>query len=295
MILVVGSTGFLGSEICRQLVAAGKPVRGMVRSTSALEKVERLKAMGVQTVFGDLRDPASLASACQGVDTVITTATTTISMQPGDSIPVTDQQGTLDLVKTAQAAGVGRFVYTSVPLETVECPLTVAKRTVEQALKASELIYTILRPGIIMEIWLSPLLGFDYPNAKATLYGDGHTKLPYITLGDVARYVLESLTNPAARNATFELCYPQTYSLLEVVHIFEKIAGRSFELQFVPEAALSAQRAAATDPLQISFASLMLNMTRGIRFDSSQARKVFSFPLTSVDDYAQRVLATMPA
>lgn len=59
MILVVGSTGFLGSEICRRLAAAGKPVRGLVRSTSSPDKVDRLKAMGVQTVLGELRDPDS--------------------------------------------------------------------------------------------------------------------------------------------------------------------------------------------------------------------------------------------
>ena len=108
MILVVGSTGVLGSEICRRLTASGKSVRGLVRSSSAPEKVDRLKAMGVETVLGDLRDPSSLAAACQGVDTVITTATTTISMQPGDSIPVTDQQGQLDLVNAARQAGVRR-------------------------------------------------------------------------------------------------------------------------------------------------------------------------------------------
>ena len=95
MILVVGSTGILGSDICRRLTSQGKVVRGLVRSTSNPERVAALKGWGVETVLGDLRDPASLARACQGVDTVITTATTTISMQPGDSIPVTDQQGQL--------------------------------------------------------------------------------------------------------------------------------------------------------------------------------------------------------
>src|SRR5512139_1004687 len=130
MILVVGSTGILGGEICRRLRKAGQPVRGLVRSTSAEEKVARLKAMGVETVLGDLRDPASLQAACQGVDTVITTATTTISMQPGDSIPVTDQQGQLDLVKAASAAGVRRFVFMSIPLNIEPCPLNTAKRTV---------------------------------------------------------------------------------------------------------------------------------------------------------------------
>src|SRR5659263_117623 len=136
MILVVGSTGILGSEICRRLTAAGKPVRGLVRSSSAPEKVARLKAMGVQTVLGDLREPASLLAACQGVEAVITTASTTLSMQPGDSIPVTDQQGQLDLVAAARKAGVRQFVMVSIPQNIEASPLTAAKRTVERAIQA---------------------------------------------------------------------------------------------------------------------------------------------------------------
>ncbi len=294
MILVVGSTGVLGSEICCRLATAGKPVRGLVRSTSAPEKVERLKSLGVQTVLGDLRDPASLAKACSGVDTVITTATTTMSMQPGDSIPVTDQQGQLDLVKAAKQAGVRHFIMVSIPLGVSACPLTTAKRTVENAIMASGMTYTILRPCIFMEIWLSPALGFDYTNAKVTLYGEGHTKNGYVSVGDVAQYVVESLDNPAARNEIFEIA-AQSLNLLEVVRFFEKAGGKSFELSFVPEAALAAQRAAATDPLQHSFATLMLDTAQGhLTADSTKARAVFKFPTVSVADYAQNVLIHLP-
>jgi len=289
MILVVGSTGNLGSEICRRLTAAGKPVRGLVRSTSAPEKVDRLKAMGVQTVLGDLRDPASLAAACKGVEAVITTATTTLSMQPGDSIPVTDQQGQLDLVKAAKEAGVRQFVMVSIPLVMEACPLTTAKRTVERAIQTSGMDYTILCASIFMEVWLSPPLGFDYPNAKATIYGDGHARLRYISLGDVAQYAVESLSNPAARNTVFEIGQPQTTSLLEVVRTFEKVNGKSFELQFVPAAALEAQRNAATDPLQVSFAALMHQMAVEMDVNCSKALKAFSIPLASIEDYARRV------
>ncbi len=291
MILVVGSTGVLGFEICRRLAKAGKPVRGLVRPSSNPQKVAQLKALGVETVQGDLRIPCSLSGACQGVEVVISTATTTVSMQPGDSIPVTDQQGQLDLVKAARAAGVRRFVLVSIPLTAEDCALTTAKRTVEKAIMDSGMEFTILCPCINMEIWLSPTLGFDYPNAKATIFGDGHAKNGYISQGDVAEYVVESLDNPAARNAVFELGLPKLYSLLEVVRIFEKVSGKSFELQFVPLAALEAQRAAATDPLQETFATLTHNMATGMQVDPCQAEQAFTFPLVSVEDYARGALA----
>jgi uncharacterized protein YbjT (DUF2867 family) len=290
MILVVGSTGALGSEICRRLTHQGKAVRGLVRVTSNPERVAALKTWGVETVLGDLRDPASLAKACRGVDTVITTANTTTSMQPGDSIPVTDQQGQADLVKSALQAGVARFILVSIPLNMEDCPFTTAKRTVEKAIMESGMDYTILCPSIFMEVWLSPALGFDYANAKAAIYGEGHAKNQYISLGDVAQYIMDCLDNSAARNQFIEAGQSQTTSMLEAVRTFEKIAGKSFELEFIPEAALVAQRAASTDPLQISFATMMLNMAHGIRVDTKQAERLFSFPLTSVDDYARSVL-----
>ena len=290
MILVVGSTGYLGGEICRRLTSHGKAVRGLVRVTSNPERVAALKAWGVETVLGDLRDPASLAKACQSVDTVITTANTITSMQPGDSIPVTDQQGQIDLVKSARQAGVGRFILVSIPLNMEDSPFTAAKRTVEKAIMESGMDYTILCPSIFMEVWLSPALGFDYANAKAAIYGDGHAKNQYISLGDVAQFAVECVDNPASRNQVIELGQSQTTSMLEAVRIFEKIGGKSFELQFVPEAALAAQRAASTDPLQVSFATSMLNMAHGIRVDTALADRLFSFPLASVEDYARSVL-----
>jgi uncharacterized protein YbjT (DUF2867 family) len=230
------------------------------------------------------------------VDAIITTATTTISMQPGDSIPVTDQQGQLDLVQAAQQAGVRKFVYLSIPQEMEPCPLTTAKHTVEQAIMSSGMDYTILCPGIFMEIWLSPVLGFDHLNAKATIYGDGHAKNAYISLGDVAEYAVQSLDNSAASNALFELGHPQMYSLLEIVRIFEEASGKSFELQFVPAVVLEAQRDAATDSLQNSFAAMMHNLATGIRVDTSRAQKVFpDIQLKSVKDYAsQAVLIKFP-
>ena len=62
MILVVGATGPLGSEICRSLRAAGQPVCGLVRASSGREKVEQLQAARVAAVIADLKDSDSIGS-----------------------------------------------------------------------------------------------------------------------------------------------------------------------------------------------------------------------------------------
>lgn len=290
MILVVGATGFLGSEICRQLRATGRPVAALVRSTSDQAKVEHLKKLGATLVYGDLKDRASLDQACQGITTVISTASAMISRQPDDSIPGVDQDGQMRLIEAAKAAGMSQMIYISTIIDT-ECPLVTAKRSVEQHLQQSGLTYTILRPSYFMEAWLSPLVGFDFPNAKAQIYGTGQNKISWIALGDVAQFAVAALDHPAAQNATIELGDPERVSPLAVVGIFEEIAGRSFEVQHVPEAALQAQKATATDPLQQSFLALMLAYAQGDAIDMQATLQTFPVQLTSVREYATRVLS----
>src|SRR5215468_3946759 len=85
-VLVVGATGIVGMEVCRQLAAAGKKVKGLVRISSQKEKVNGLREVGVETVPGDMKDPQSLYQAFNNVDAIISTASSTISHQEGDSI-----------------------------------------------------------------------------------------------------------------------------------------------------------------------------------------------------------------
>jgi uncharacterized protein YbjT (DUF2867 family) len=291
VILVVGATGSVGRAICRRLTAAGKPVRALVRPTAEPAKIAELAGYGATRVEGDLKDRASLDAACRGVAAVITTASTTLSRQPGDSLQSVDLEGQLQLVEAARKAGVPRFVYVSFSHNnTVESPLKTAKRTVEERLKRSGLVYTILAPSFFMEVWLGPALGFDIASAKAQIFGDGHKPISWISFEDVATFAVLCLDHPAARNATIELGGPEALSPLDVVKAAEGLSGRSFEVQLVPEAALSMQHRSATDPLQQSFAALMLAYANGDRIDMQKTLKTFPLELLSVTDYTRRVL-----
>ena len=291
MILVVGATGFLGSEICRRLTQAGQSVRGLVRTTSDPNVTSNLKEMGAQLVEGDLKDKASLVTACQGANAVISTATVTRSSQAGDSIEATDAAGQQNLIDAAKTAGVSQFIYVSYSGQIgTDDPLTLAKRSVEQRLQTSGMTYTILRPSYFIEAWLSPAFGFDYANAKATVYGAGENKLSWISLGDVAAFAVASLQNPTAQNAVLEIGGPDALSPLEVVTIFEEISGKKFDVQHVPEEALATQQATAPDSLQQAFAALMLAYAKGNAIPMEETLRKFPIPLRSVRDYAQQAL-----
>jgi uncharacterized protein YbjT (DUF2867 family) len=285
-VLVAGATGYLGSEICRQLISKNKNVKGLVRTTSDSNKVAQLKASGVETIEGDLKDKVSLENALHGVSAIISTVSSTLSRQEGDSIQTVDDEGQINLIDAAVKAGVNQLIYISF-CELGECPLQTAKRKVEKHLAESGLNYTILQPTYFMEVWLSPVLGFDYPNAKATIYGEGNNKISWIAIKDVASFAVAALDNPAAANKIIELGGPAALSPLEAVNIFETTKGTKFALQFVPKEALKAQRDAAQDPLSESFATLMLGVVSGSEIDMKNTLDDFPIQLTSVIDYAK--------
>ena len=286
MNLVVGATGLLGGEICRLLAAKAKSMRAMVRPTSDASKVAELESLHVEIVRGDLKNPSSLDAACQGVDAVISTASSTLSRQEGDSIQTVDLEGQLNLIDAARAADVDHFVLISFPPTNVSFPLQTAKRTVEKHLKESGITYTIFQPTCFMEVWLTPALGFDADNAQAQIYGSGEHKISWISYKDVAKFAVASLDSLEARNAVIELGGPEALSPLEVVQIFEESKGRKFGVQRVPEEALMQQKETATDPLQQSFAGLMLYYSQGNVIDMQETLQKFPLQLTSVRDYA---------
>jgi uncharacterized protein YbjT (DUF2867 family) len=105
MNLIVGATGLVGGEICRRLAADRKPVRALVRPTGDASRIDELRAAGAELVSGDLKEPASVQAACVGATAVLSTASSMLSRQPGDTIDGVDRLGQLQLIEAAKSAG----------------------------------------------------------------------------------------------------------------------------------------------------------------------------------------------
>src|SRR5262249_13601261 len=243
---------------------------------------------------GDMKDPQSLCQAFQNVDAIISTATSTISHQEGDSIETVDHAGQLNVAEAADAAGVQRVVLISFPpypAMTPEFPLQSTKPAVENRLKSKNFTYTILQPTYFMEIWLGPALGFDYVRAKAIIYGEGKNKISWIAIKDVARFAVASIDNPAARKRVIQPGGPDDLSLLDAVGIFEQESGQTFELQNVPDEALRAQMAAAPESLSKTFGGLMIGLNEVGTIDMKETLRNFPIRLTSVREYAKQMIA----
>jgi uncharacterized protein YbjT (DUF2867 family) len=291
MVLVVGATGLVGSEVCQRLAQSGEHVRALVRETSSPERVEALRSAGAELTIGDLKDPASLQRACQGVHAVVSTASATLSRQASDSIESVDGAGQLNLVRAAKNAGVERFVFVSFRLVPgVPFPLSDAKRAVEDAI--ADMNFTVIQASWFMEVWLSPALGFDYANAKARIFGRGTAPVSWVSFRDVAEMCVVALRHPAAARRIIEFGGPEALSALEVVRRFETKGGKNFELEYVSEEMLRAQYEQASNSMEQTFAGLMLGCAAGDAMDMQPVVDTFGVRLTSVDDYVRGVLGS---
>lgn len=111
-VLVTGGTGFLGSHVVRQLLAAGHRARLLYRSAAKLEALAGLK---FEAVLGDLHDSAALNRACAGCDAVMHIAAKADYWKDDDRAALwrINVEGARNLFAAAAAAGVGRVIFTS--------------------------------------------------------------------------------------------------------------------------------------------------------------------------------------
>ncbi len=109
--LVTGSTGYLGSELVRELRARDRPVRALVRSATAAALLE---GMGAEAVLGDVTDTGTLPAALEGVDRVFHLAGVVGHRAADDArLEAVNVVGARNLLTAAETAGVERVVFTS--------------------------------------------------------------------------------------------------------------------------------------------------------------------------------------
>ena len=146
-ILVIGSTGTIGSLVVQGLALQGANVSALVRQVGKAS----LPA-GVTGVVGDLTDPASLRKAMSGVRTLFLL----------NALAADELTQSLQALNVAREAGIQRIVYLSVihADKYAEVPHFTSKHTVERMIEKLDLPATILRPAYFMQndIGIQPVI-----------------------------------------------------------------------------------------------------------------------------------------
>ena len=284
-VLVSGSTGLVGGKICDLLASQGRAVRGLVRPTSDPDKVERLRALGADVVVGDVEQPGTLGPALDGVTRVVTTASTFPADQRPNAIDIVERGGTCNLVDAAVAAGVERFVHVSLLEAPTTYPHQQAKVAAEAYVKQSGIEYTIIKPGLFVDVWFSPPLGFDVAGGTIQIFGDGTATHTWICTDDVARFCVWALDADEARNASIELGGPDVVSQLDILGLYEERLGTHLERRFLPREQLERMHAEGQTPLEVSLAGVMLNCARGGYVDAAEVASESGIRLTPIREF----------
>lgn len=110
-VLVTGATGFIGFHVARLLKNKGLDVSALARKGSG---TKHLKAAGIKTIPGDIRDPVSVRKAVRGCTQVYHLAADYRLWVPDpETMYAINVQGTRNIMSASMDAGVLKVIYTS--------------------------------------------------------------------------------------------------------------------------------------------------------------------------------------
>lgn len=230
-VVVTGAFSYTGKYATRILLARGHAIRTLTHHTS------RTNPFGerVQVFPYAFEKPDQLAESLRGASTLINTYW--VRFPHGEMTFDHAVQNTRKLIGAARDAGVRRIVHVSIANPSLDSPLGYyrGKAQVEEAVKASGLSYTILRPTVIFgaeDILINNIAWFLRHFPVFGIPGDGRYGIRPIYVEDMA----ELLADAAERetNATIDAVGPETFAFEELVQLIARAIGASARLMHLP-------------------------------------------------------------
>ena len=265
-------------------IAAFRSVRILVRPGSDYDPLVRA---GARAVFGDLKAPITLIDALRGVETLITTAN---SAQRGgdDNVQNVDLIGNRHLVNSAKTVGVKHFIFVSSAQadDKSQSSYLQAKKKTEHHLIQSGMNYTIVASEPLIETWFSTsVLPAIKANRPSTIVGDGDRHHSYVSIYDVASFIIASVGNPNTRNMYMPIGGPQTTSWNEMYGLCESITGKRIPVAHVQPGEDIPDMA---EGMQELFAEMAMYDSS---VDSSKIAKIMNVKQTSIEEALRFILS----
>ena len=218
-IAITGATGFVGSHLLARL--AGAEVSCLARTPSAA-----LARSGCRVVPGAIDDLAALDALVAGADVVFHVAGLIAARSEAAFLAV-NRDGTAAVAQACRRAGVARLVYVSslavtgpsepgrpVDEKTAPRPVTPygrSKRAGEEAVRASGVVFTIVRPPIVYGPRDRQILRLFRMARRGLvpLLGDGSQELSLVHAADLSAAMVAAAASPAAAGRTYHAAHPE--------------------------------------------------------------------------------------
>ena len=229
MILVTGSTGFIGRHLTARLLADGQQIRCLLpeNRTSDLPW-----SQPVEIVTGNLGDEETAFKAVSGVHTIIHLESAQWWGRASDLERV-ELVGTRNLVTAARSARVGRIITLSQLGASLSSAYTLlrVKGMVEEVIRTSGLAYTIIRSGIVfgeddafinhiaMMLRASPLVYL--------MPGRGEVVLHPIYISDLVEAIVRSLELVDTVDTTLDVGGPEYVTVEDLIYTVMRVSGVS--------------------------------------------------------------------
>ena len=210
-ILVTGATGRVGHYLVEQLFEAGHQVRALTRNPAKAKF-----SQGVEVVAGDLTNPATLASALEGV-----TGLHLITFGSDNYAPLQTGQ---EIVALAEKAGVERVTVLSGGQNS---PL-------EQAVQASSLMWTLLQPVEFMTGALDYAESIRAEGVVRQPFGDRKTAIVHEV--DIAAVGAVALTEEGHAGKSYWITGPEMLTPRTMVRTIGETIGQDIEFVELTEA-----------------------------------------------------------
>jgi nucleoside-diphosphate-sugar epimerase len=139
-----------------------------------------------------------------------------------------------------------------------------------------------------METWIALPIGIPaITGQNVTIVGEGKRKHSFISLNDVAKFMIASINNPKAINQRIIIGGPKPYSMLDSVAVFEKVLNRQIPKNHV----------APGEPVP-GLPNLISEMLAGLNFFDSpiemdELSKLYGIELTSMEDFANEFVESL--
>ncbi|KAH7864733.1 hypothetical protein Vadar_033224 [Vaccinium darrowii] len=304
-ILVFGGTGYLGKCIVRASIKMGHPtyVYGRPITPSAkpskLELHMEFQSMGVLLIQGELSEHEKLVSLIKQVDVVICALGTPHIME---------QLKIIDALKVA--GNVKRFIPSDFgcdeDLITGLPPFQACldkKKKIRRAIEATGVPFTYLSSTCFGEYFFSFLLHpHDKNSEELNIYGSGESKVVFTREEDIAIYAVKAANDPRTCNRTvFFRPSKNILSQLELVSLWEKKAGRSYNKVYVSEEDIVKLSKTSPHPENVRAAIIHSIFVKGdmanfeIREDEMEVSKLYpDVEYTTVDQLLDDFVANPP-